>query len=132
MKIGNLLDVGSADLPKNKGVQNNEAKNQPVSPVDQADKVHLSESKKLIQSDPVVDAEMRADKIEEVREAIKAGTFKVDVRKVADRMINEAASLLQNIAHPISEEAAKVAQPQNSHEKFGAGPANARGPGPDR
>lgn len=64
-----------------------------------ADAVHLRRSSHSLfgtASDPV-DA-VRADKIDEVRHAIAQGHFQVRARVVAERMIREAAQLLETLS----------------------------------
>jgi flagellar biosynthesis anti-sigma factor FlgM len=59
------------------------------------DQVQLSQmSQQLTGSD----ASINVDKVAQVRQAVSDGTFVVDPAVVADRMLNEAAHLLQQLS----------------------------------
>ncbi|MGE0311038.1 MAG: flagellar biosynthesis anti-sigma factor FlgM [Lautropia sp.] len=63
------------------------------------DSVRLSAASRAIgaAAGASVDDGFRADKVEALRMKVDAGEFHVDVHKVAERMINEAAELLETI-----------------------------------
>lgn len=63
------------------------------------DEVRLSRaSRNLIGEAPGAAETVRADKIEEVRQAIEEGRFPVNAEVVAERMISEAAQLLETLS----------------------------------
>ncbi len=62
-----------------------------IAPVDEVRLSHTSQN--LAGQEPV-----RMDKVDEVRTALREGRFEVRAHVVADRMISEAAQLLQTLA----------------------------------
>ena len=132
MKVGNIPELSGPDLPRHlPGASGGVAPDKPVSEVPDTDRIELSSASRLAQT-TAQDGEIRAEKVAEVKNAIARGEFKIDVSAVADRMINEAASLVEVIS--AFESLAREAPDgrSNSQEKFGAGPANERHQGPDR
>jgi len=100
MKIGNSIDaiksesVGPAG-PGRPGVSSS----RPVSPAEASDRIDLSEtSRALASGEARSGAEIRADKVNEVREAIARGEYRVDAHVVAERMIMESAQLLETLS----------------------------------
>ncbi len=62
----------------------------------ETDSVSLSAASRA----PKADADVRADKVAEVREAIREGRFHVSAEVVADKMIAQAAELLETLSVP--------------------------------
>ena len=132
MKVGNIPELSGADLPRHvPGTTGGVAPDKPVAEVADTDRVELSSASRLGQTIGQ-DGEIRAEKVTEVKNAIARGEFKIDVSAVADRMINEAASLVEVISAFESRAREAPDGRTNSQEKFGAGPTNARHQGPDR
>jgi flagellar biosynthesis anti-sigma factor FlgM len=75
------------------------ASTDPVEAVEASDRVELSAASRLLAA-PGADTAgaIREQKVEEVRRAIQEGRFHVSAQAVADRMIVEAAELLETIA----------------------------------
>lgn len=66
-----------------------------------ADSVSLSAASRGLVADLATDdGEVRHDKVAEVREAIREGRFDVRAQVVADRMITQAAELLETLTVP--------------------------------
>lgn len=132
MKINNITEISGPDLPRHApGVTPGPSADKPVAGVTETDRIELSETSRLAQT-PADKDDVRAEKVAQVKNAIARGEFQVDVSAVADRMISEAASLVEMIS--AFETLAREGEqgPTNSQEKFGAGPANTRTAGPDR
>lgn len=127
--VGTSSDLPTPEIPRHGKVEGSNASGQPVNPVQETDSLHLSGAHKV---SPPAEGDIRAEKVAEIKAAIESNTFMIDFTKVADQMINEAASLIETMSG-INEIADKdEGKPQNSQEKFGAGPANLRTSGPDR
>ncbi|MGB7301837.1 MAG: flagellar biosynthesis anti-sigma factor FlgM [Burkholderiaceae bacterium] len=134
MKIGtNNSEIPTPEIPRHTGATGAPSSNQPVNPVnpiEQTDSLRLSGAHKVA---PAADGDIRADKVDAVRAAIDTNSFMIDVTKVADRMITEAATLIETMSGLGEASQGDDSNTRNnSQEKFGAGPANVRGPGPDR
>lgn len=97
MKIGTSLDVSKTDALLPKEGRAGTSSSAPVSPVEAVDKIELSAAARAAESSSNA-PEVRADKVIEIRQAIEAGEFRVNPSDIADRMISEAASLLETIA----------------------------------
>ena len=100
MKIGQTNDtqrIGA--LP---GVQEGRApaSNAPVEPVEAADRVELSPASRTLSAGASAGGAdlVRQEKVEALRRAIQEGRFEVAAHAVADRMISEAAELIETIA----------------------------------
>jgi flagellar biosynthesis anti-sigma factor FlgM len=100
MKIGNSIDavktegVGPAGAGR-PGVSSS----RPVAPTEGSDRIDLSEtSRTLAGGEARTSAEIRADKVAEVREAIARGEYRVDAHVVAERLIIETAQLLETLS----------------------------------
>ncbi len=66
-----------------------------------ADSVSLSAASRGLVADLATDGgEVRHDKVAEVREAIREGRFDVRAQVVADKMITQAAELLETLTVP--------------------------------
>jgi negative regulator of flagellin synthesis FlgM len=92
--LGSVLD-GRAPAP---------ASAAPVEPVEAGDRVELSAASRSLVAggtEPAAGA-VREWKVEEVRRAIQEGRFHVSAHAVADRMIAEAAELVETIARGAS------------------------------
>lgn len=76
------------------------ASNAPVEPVEAADRVELSPASRTLASGAAAAGPdlIRQEKVEELRRAIQEGRFEVSAQAVADRMISEAAELIETIA----------------------------------
>lgn len=97
MKIGTSPEVAKTDALLPKDGRAGTSSSAPVSPVEAVDKIELSAAARAAES--ISNApEVRADKVIEIRQAIEAGEFRVNPSDIADRMISEAASLLETIA----------------------------------
>lgn len=75
----------------------NAASGTPATAAD-TESVRLSGASRSIGALRAGDADIRTDKVVALRTRIEAGEFHVDVKKVAERMINEAAELLETIS----------------------------------
>ncbi len=64
------------------------------------DKVELSATSRSLTNATGSGSEVRADKVAEVRKAIAEGNFHVNAEVIADRLIAEAAELIELIAKP--------------------------------
>ena len=103
MKIGNNIESLQSELVARaaNGSRSPVASTaQQVGGVDGVDKVELSETSRRLTADATagVDGDIRADKVNEVRQAMQEGRFQVSARAVADKMINEAAELIEVIS----------------------------------
>lgn len=99
MKIGPSTDVvkiESNPLVPGQG-QAGVSGNAPVSPVEQADRIELSAAANAADG-LTVDAPVSEEKVAGIRRAIEAGEFRINPAEIADKMISEAASLLETIA----------------------------------
>ncbi|RIK97607.1 MAG: flagellar biosynthesis anti-sigma factor FlgM [Burkholderiales bacterium] len=63
-----------------------------------ADAVHLSPASKSLATEGAAEEQMRLHKVEEVKEAIREGRFQVSAHAVADKMISQAAELLETLS----------------------------------
>ncbi|MGD9943767.1 MAG: flagellar biosynthesis anti-sigma factor FlgM [Burkholderiaceae bacterium] len=69
-----------------------------VGEVDKVDKVQLSPASRNLAADVATGPEpVRAEKVAEVREAISKGEFHVNAKAVADKMIAQAAELIETL-----------------------------------
>ncbi|MGH1360158.1 MAG: flagellar biosynthesis anti-sigma factor FlgM [Burkholderiaceae bacterium] len=99
MKIGPSTDVVKIESsptvpgPGQAGVSGNA----PVSPVEQADRVELSAAANAADG-LAAETPVSEQKVAEIRRAIESGEFRVNPAEIADKMISEAASLLETIA----------------------------------
>jgi negative regulator of flagellin synthesis FlgM len=98
MKVGQTNDSLQADLISRTGARapggSTPAGGVAGSP-DQTDKVELSQTSRQLTA---AGTDLSSSKIAQVRQAIDKGEFRVDPQVVADRMINEAAELIERIA----------------------------------
>lgn len=99
MKIGPSTDVVKIESnpPVPGAGQSGVSGNAPVSPVEQADRIHLSAAANAADG-IAADSPVSEEKVAEIRRAIEAGEFRVNPTEIADKMISEAASLLETIA----------------------------------
>ncbi len=65
-----------------------------------ADAVHLSTTSRSLAAEGAADEPVRARKVEEVKAAIREGRFQVSAHAVADKMISQAAELLETLSRP--------------------------------
>lgn len=128
MKIGFQPDVSAVDIPRHAPGATPVSDDKPVGKVQEADRVMLSQASRLAKS-AELDTDIRADKVAKMREAIEKGEFKPDVSAIASRMIQEAASLVQMIAHP---NLGTVEGTEQASDSTTAGKNNVRSAGPDR
>ena len=97
MKIGATPDITKADSPRPQEGRAGSSSTAPVSPIEAVDKIELSAAARSAEAASNT-PEVRADKVLEIRQAIESGEFRVNPSEIADRMISEAASLLETIA----------------------------------
>ncbi|MEZ5727618.1 MAG: flagellar biosynthesis anti-sigma factor FlgM [Burkholderiaceae bacterium] len=97
MKINNSIDSIKTDpLTATPARQGSVVDKPPAGGPDANERVDISSaSRALVDGDS---KDFRADKVAEVRQAIEEGRFAIHVQKVADKMISEAAELLETIA----------------------------------
>ncbi|MEZ5649149.1 MAG: flagellar biosynthesis anti-sigma factor FlgM [Burkholderiaceae bacterium] len=132
MKVGQIPDLSGPELPRHlPGTSGANGADRPVQGVTETDRVELSPASRLGQSQSP-DGDVRAEKVAEVKNAIARGDFKIDISAVAERMIHEAASLVEMISAFESLTGEPPKDQVNNQEKFGAGPATRRTQGPDR
>ncbi len=65
-----------------------------------ADAVHLSQTSRSLAAEGAGDEQLRLCKVEEVKAAIREGRFQVSAHAVADKMISQAAELLETLSRP--------------------------------
>lgn len=70
----------------------------PSATVIASETARLAETARALGADG--DAQVRTETVAALRKAIDEGQYRVNAKKVADRMIKEAAELLQSIATP--------------------------------
>lgn len=63
-----------------------------------ADAVHLSHASKNLAAEGAAEELARARKVEDVKAAIREGRFQVNAHEVADKMISQAAELLETLS----------------------------------
>jgi len=101
MKIGNPIDAIKSEgvAPAGAG-RPGVSSSRPVSPAEASDRIDLSETSRTLAGGEVRSgAEIRADKVNEVRDAIARGEYQVNAHVVAERMIMEAAQLLETLSN---------------------------------
>lgn len=99
MKIGNPIDSIKPDSVNPGASRGGASSSRPVSPVEASDRIDLSEtSRTLASGETRPGEEIRANKVNEVREAIARGEYKVDSEVVAERLIMESAQLLETLS----------------------------------
>lgn len=101
MKIGQTHDLqrtsslqpaldGRAQAPASAGA---------VEPVEAGDRLELSAAtRSMVSGGANTSSTIREQKVEEIRRAIQEGSFHISAQAVADRMISEAAELVETIA----------------------------------
>ncbi|MCL4744222.1 MAG: flagellar biosynthesis anti-sigma factor FlgM [Burkholderiaceae bacterium] len=100
MKIGNNIESLQPELVNRatNASRSPAASGKEVAAVEATDRVELSgTSRSLATSAGGSPDAVRAEKVAEVREAIQQGKFHVSAQAVADKMINEAAELIEAI-----------------------------------
>ncbi|MDT3677582.1 MAG: flagellar biosynthesis anti-sigma factor FlgM [Burkholderiaceae bacterium] len=65
-----------------------------------AGSVHLSQASRSLGAESAADEQVRLRKVEEVKAAIREGRFQVSAHAVADKMISQAAELLETLSRP--------------------------------
>ena len=102
MKIGKPAEIQQSELLRASQTANTRvagnAGGGAVGKTEAAVNVRLSDTSRSLAAEasgPV--RSMRTEKVEEVRRAIAEGRFKVNAEVVADRMISEAAQLLETL-----------------------------------
>lgn len=99
MKVGQTNDALPVDRVVQAGVRPASGSQEPtseVTAVTSTDKVELSKASQQLSAKADGDS-IDTEKVDRVRAMIAEGKFKVDAQKIADTMINEAASLLETI-----------------------------------
>jgi len=101
MKIGKLTDPERIDLLQAAKAAGGERQDK-VDRTQPVDEVSLSRASRSLaaeaagsEADPI-----RRQKVEEIRQAIREGRFEVNAWAVADKMISEAAELLESLSRP--------------------------------
>lgn len=96
MKIGQTTEALQAELLARAAARTAGQDGPPreVAPVEATDKVQLSDASRNLAASALA---VNENKVEEVRAAISAGTFTVNVHAVADKMIHAAAELIESI-----------------------------------
>lgn len=103
MKIGNNIESLQSDLLA-RAANGTRLPSTPVAPkvgaVSGVDKVELSEISKRLTGDaaPSGESDIRAEKVEEVRLAMAQGRFHVSAHVVAEKMIADAAQLIETMS----------------------------------
>lgn len=64
------------------------------------DAVRLSQTSRSLAAETAEGASVRQHKVEDVKAAIREGRFQVSAHAVADRMITQAAELLETLSRP--------------------------------
>ncbi len=97
MNIGRTTDAVKIDAITPADVRPGPSSAAPVAPADAIDKLELSEATRLKET---VDgeADVRTERVKEIRRAIEEGEFRVNPQEIADKMISEAATLLETIS----------------------------------
>lgn len=99
MKIGNPIDNIKPDSVNPGASRGGTSSARPVSPAEASDRINLSEtSRTLASGETRPGEEIRADKVNAVREAIARGEYRVDSEVVAERLIMESAQLLETLS----------------------------------
>ena len=62
------------------------------------DAVHLSQTSRSLAAERVEEQPVRSEKVEEIKAAIREGRFQVSAHEVADKMISQAAELLETLS----------------------------------
>lgn len=104
MKIGKPPDLPLADALSRSGQvavagqASGAADARKVERVTATDEVRLSPASRNLASDSADAADpVRAEKVAEVRQAIREGRFQVNAKAVAEKMVTEAAELLETL-----------------------------------
>lgn len=100
MRVDGSIDPNKPDVAGVSVKRNGNGSGSPSTPlVSDVDKVALSETGRRLASARASDggADIRSEKVDAVRAAIESGQFRVDAQKVADKLITEAAQLLETI-----------------------------------
>jgi negative regulator of flagellin synthesis FlgM len=104
MMIGKPTDVGTPQSALRTGsaatrrIDSGAAGDGKVDGVAPSDSVKLSDTGRALTTAGKVIDEFRADKVAAVKMALEQGTYHVQARIVADRMISEAADLLRTMS----------------------------------
>lgn len=101
MKIGKLTETERIDLLQPARAAGGERREQ-VAQARAADRVSVSgASRRLMAEAAAAETDpIRRQKVEEIRQALREGRFEVNAWAVADRMISEAAELLEVLSRP--------------------------------
>jgi flagellar biosynthesis anti-sigma factor FlgM len=97
MKVTNNIESLQPDLPS-RVVNGQRAPAPSGKAAEGTDQVQLSETSRTLKAGMSAENDgetIRPDKVEEIREAIKKGEFHVSAEVVADKMIAEAAELVE-------------------------------------
>ena len=97
MKVTNSIDSLQTDLTS-RVVVGQRSPSAAGEAVEGTDQVHLSEASLNLKTGASAENDgktIRPEKVEEIREAIKKGEFHVSAEAVADKMIAEAAELVE-------------------------------------
>ena len=100
MKIGNNIESLQSDLVNRAANASRSPANagKEVASVDATDRVELSGTSLSLAAGVQKSSDtVRAEKVAEVKQAIQQGKFHISAQVVADKMINEAAELIEAI-----------------------------------
>lgn len=104
MMIGKPTDVGTPQAALRTGatpskrVESGASSDERVDGVVPSDSVEVSDTGRALAAGSQAADEFRADKVAAVKKALEEGTYQVRAKIVADRMITEAAELLESMA----------------------------------
>lgn len=100
MKIGSPAETARLDGIGPGAANSGPSSSRPVAPVEPGDdRIALSETtRSLASSKADASPEIRADKVNAVREAIARGEYQVDSGRIAERLIMESSLLLETLA----------------------------------
>lgn len=97
MKIGNITEHPGPEGVGPAASRGGVSAGRPVAPVEASDQVKLSETTRTL-GEPGSGPEIRADKVNAVREAIARGEYRVNSEAIAERLIIESAQLLETLS----------------------------------
>ncbi|HRO58264.1 MAG TPA: flagellar biosynthesis anti-sigma factor FlgM [Burkholderiaceae bacterium] len=104
MKISNPADIKQSELLRSTQAaasrQAGSAGGAAIEKAGAAASVQLSETSRNLAAETAAGEPIRTAKVDEVRKAISEGRFHVNADVVADKMIAEAAELLETLSRP--------------------------------
>ncbi|NLD67824.1 MAG: flagellar biosynthesis anti-sigma factor FlgM [Limnobacter sp.] len=104
MKISNPADIKQSELLRStQAAASRQAGSAGGAPIEKASapaSVQLSETSRRLAAETAASDPIRSAKVAEIRKAISEGRFHVNADVVADKMIAEAAELLETLSRP--------------------------------